>query len=112
MRSVLAVAASACDVPSEDAGQQAGDVDILSVAAQGNLRAIEDVTACDAMDDSEDTISLGDSEEPFTFDVYMSIPSSSPHSPQPSGSSFPNLSNGSIPSEHATATYAIVDVNV
>ena len=58
--------------------------------AQGNQRAVEDVTACDAMDDSEDMISLGDSEEPFTFDVYMSIPSSSPHSPQPSGSSFPD----------------------
>jgi hypothetical protein len=93
-RSVLAVAASACDVPSEDTGHQAGGVDILSVAAQGDQCAIGDVTpGCDAMDDdSEDAISLGDSEEPFTFDVHTSLPhpasSSSSHSPQPSGSFF------------------------
>jgi hypothetical protein len=62
MRSVLAVAAAACDVPSEDTGQQAGGVDILSVATQGDQCAVKDVTpGCDAMgDDSEDTISLGD----------------------------------------------------
>ena len=98
MHSVLAVIASAYDVPSEHTGQQAGGVDILSIAAQGDQRAIEDVTpGCHAMDDdSEDTISLGDSEEPFTFDVYMSLPhpapSSSPHSPQPSDPSFPRHS--------------------
>jgi hypothetical protein len=92
MRPALAAAAATFDLPSKDTGQQAGGVDISSVAAQGDQCAIEEVTPeCDAMD-AEDTISLGESEEPFTFDVYMSLPhpapSSSPHSPQPSGSSF------------------------